>query len=161
MFDPNVQTVSVFDRGMQNLGDAVKVGVKLQEDAAKWWADAIEKTPAQEWQKKGRSVLADAIPVAQKNAEDLVKVIEENYRRSVDLMKKACSAEGCEGAAAAGVAGAQAADVWEMSMKMVRDTAQAVTQANFKLMEAWTDMVKNAGAAAAAAAPINGHGEGR
>ena len=152
MVETENRVVNFFDQGVQTFGDALKAGVKLQEDTAKWWTDAMEKAgPAQEWQKKGRSVLSEAIPVAQKNAEDLLKVIEQNYRRSVDLVKKACSAEGCEGAPG------QAGEIWETSFKMVRDSTQAVTQANMKLMEAWADVLKKATVNGVA----NGHDEAK
>src|SRR3974390_3496131 len=60
----------MFDQAMQAFNETFKAGVKMQEDIAKWWADTLDQTgPAQDWQRRTRAILNDAIPATQKNAE--------------------------------------------------------------------------------------------
>jgi len=131
---------SLFDQAVQTFGDAMKAGVKMQEEIGRWWSDMLEQAgPVQEWQKRSRAMVCDAIPAAQRNAEEFMKVVEENYRRSLDLLKKAVDTEP-SGTPADMQAKTQ--ELWEASMGVVRDNAQAMAQANVKMMETWADLIK-------------------
>jgi hypothetical protein len=131
---------NLFDQAVQSFGDALKTSVKIQEDAAKWWSDVLDQGSAvQEFQKRSCAIVNESLPVAQKSAEDYFKVIEQNYRRGMDLLKKATNTENV-GAAADMRAKSQ--ELWETSMEAVRDSAQAMAQANVKLMEQWADVLR-------------------
>jgi hypothetical protein len=136
----------LFDQAAQTFGDAFKAGVKMQEDVAKWWTETLDQAgPVQEWQKKSRAIVNEAIPAAQKNAEEWVKVLEENYSRSMDLLKKAFSADGAKTPADVQ---ARLTDLWESSLSVLKENAQAMAQANVKVMDLWSDVLrKNVSAA--------------
>src|SRR5690349_17590212 len=71
----------LFDQAVSTFGDALKAGVKIQEEVGKWWSDALEQAgPVTEWQKKSRAIFGDAIPTAQKNTEEWLKLVEQNYK---------------------------------------------------------------------------------
>src|SRR5688572_156230 len=80
-----------FDEAVANFNDAVKAGVKAQEEIGKWWSDALAQAGGggEQWQKQSKAVFAEAIPAAQKNAEDWLKLVDQNYKRSLALFKKA------------------------------------------------------------------------
>ncbi len=47
---------TLFDQAVQTFGDAMKAGVKIQEEIGRWWSDVIEQAgPVQEWQKRSRN----------------------------------------------------------------------------------------------------------
>ena len=131
--------VGLFDDALATFSEAVKAGVKVQEDIGKWWSDALEKAgPMDDWQKRGRAVVSEAIPAAQKNTEDWLKLLDHNYKKSMALLKKAFDAE----PTGAAHVRAKAQEIWEESLVMVRDNAQAMAQANLKMMEVWAGMLR-------------------
>ena len=140
---------TMLDQAVQTFGDALKAGVKVQEQVASFWTDALDKaTPSPEWQKKSRSFVGEVVPAAQKNAEEWLKLMEQNYRRSMDLLKKAFDA-----GATASVTDLQSRTqaLWESSLELVRENAQAMAKSNSKVMELWADLFKQTTAAAASA----------
>ena len=134
----------MFDDAISTFNDAIRSGVKLQEEVGKWWSDALEQNnPLDDLQKKSKAVLSEAIPAAQKNAEEWLKLIEENHKRSLALLKKACETETTDPARIR----AKTQELWESSLALVRDNVQAIAQANVKMMEVWAGMLRNGCAA--------------
>ena len=135
---------ALFDDAVQSFGEAVKAGVKVQEEIGKWWSDALDQaggaTPVDAWQKKSKAVLSEAIPAAQKNAEEALKLVEQNYKKSLAMLKKAWDADPSDATAVR----AKALELWEASLELVRDNTQAMAQANLKAMEAWAGLLKSA-----------------
>jgi hypothetical protein len=130
---------SLFDQAVQTFGDAMKAGVKIQEEIGRWWSDVIDQAgPVTEWQKRSRAMVCDAIPAAQRNTEELMKVLEQNSRRSLDLLKKAVDTEPGNTADLQ----AKTQEIWDASMEVVRDNAQAMAQVNVKMMETWAEILK-------------------
>jgi len=131
---------NLFDQAVQSFGDAVKAGVKIQEDIAKFWGDVLDQGGAmQEWQKRSRAMVNEAIPTAQRQAEEWLKLVEQNYKRSMDLLKKAFDSE--QTTAAADIR-AKTQELWEASLEVIRDNAQAMAQANVKMMEQWAEILR-------------------
>lgn len=127
------QAVGCFDA-------ALKTGVKLQEDASKWWSEVLnEATSMQDWQKKIASCITDAIPTAQKNAEECLHMIDQNTRSSMELLRKAFDA--CQSESVAD-AQAKMQELWSSSLAALRQNAQAVVQTNARAMESWVSFCK-------------------
>jgi hypothetical protein len=138
------KTETVFDGAVETFNDAVKAGVKVQEEIGKWWSDALEQAgPTEQWQKKSKAVLDEAIPAAQKNAQEWLKLVDQNYKRSLGLFKKAWEVQPGDPAAMR----EKSQQLWQESLELVRDNAQAVAQANVKLMEVWGRVLQNGAAA--------------
>jgi hypothetical protein len=134
--DPRV--CNLFDQAVQTFGDTLKAGVRIQEEVGRLWTDAFEQTtPLQDWQKKSRAVFTEAIPTAQKNAEEWLKLVEDNYRRSLGLLKKAFDTN----ADSSDLRG-KTQKLWEESLELVRDNAQAMAEANKKVMELWAGFLR-------------------
>jgi hypothetical protein len=130
---------NLFDQAVQTFGDALKAGVKMQEEITRWWSDVMEQGPAQEWQKRSRAIVSETIPAAQKNAEEWMRVFEQNYRRSMDLFKKAMDTDQPTGVAELQ---SKTQELWEASMEVIKDNAQAAAQANVKMMETFAEILK-------------------
>lgn len=135
----------LFDQAVSTFGETLKAGIKAQEQIAAYWSDALGKSGATgEFQKKSRAFFTDAMPAAQKNAEEWLRLLEQNYRRSMDLLRKACEPGSV---AAAGDFQAKAHALWEQSVELVKENAQAMAQTNLKVMELWADFLRQNGVA--------------
>jgi len=134
------EAASVFEQAVQTFGDAIKAGVKIQEDVARWWTDVFDQAgAAQTWQKRSRAIVNETIPAVQKTAEEWLRVIEQNYRRSIELFKMAMDSE----QTGAGTAARNKnQELWEASLQFVRDSAQSLAQTNVKVMEQWSDILR-------------------
>ena len=136
----------LFEDAAASFNEAVKSGVKMQEEVGKWWADALEKTGpagfgADEWQKKSKAVVAEAIPAAQKNAEAWLKVVDQNTKRGLGLLKNAFDAPPNDPAALRD----RTQKLWESSLELVRENTQAIAQANIKMIEVWAGLLQKCG----------------
>ena len=134
---------TVFDEAVETFNEAVKAGVKVQDEIGKWWSDALEQAgAAEQWQKTSKAVFAEAIPAAQKSAQEWLKLVDQNYKRSLGLFKKAWDAQPADPVALRD----KSQQLWQESLELVRDNAQAVAQANMKLMELWGRVLQNGAA---------------
>jgi len=135
----------MFDQGVQAIGEAVKAGVKIQEEIGKWWSYALEQVGSiQDWQKKSQAVASEVLPAAEKNTAEWFKVMEQNYKRGLELSKKSlCCNE------SAGDVQTRSRELFAAAVDTVRDNAQAIAQANVKAMETWAEVLRKSS---------NGHG---
>src|SRR3954452_8739507 len=85
----------VLDGACNAFGDAMKAGVQAQEEMTRFWTNALNGSanPLGDWQKRTKLMFEDTVPAVQKQAAEWLKLIEQNYRRSVELMKKAMDGE--------------------------------------------------------------------
>jgi hypothetical protein len=128
---------SFFDQASQSFSDSLKQGAKMQEEASKWWTDALSHfCPATDAGKKANALLSEAIPTFQKNAQEFFSLLEQNYKRTADLLKKAFQTEPATNSAEAE---AKTRELWNASVGVVRDNAQAVANTNLRVMQLWAD----------------------
>jgi len=125
----------LFQEALKNYGQALQAGLKMQEDSAKWWSEFMAQTNSpQEWQAKMNKVAAESIPQAQQRIAESLKTIEQTSRTSLDLLQKACQAAPSDPMA---TAQASMNELWEATCQAMRQNAQAITQANAKVVESW------------------------
>jgi hypothetical protein len=130
----------LFEQAMKNYEQALRTGVKLQEEAGRCFTNLFNQTTVpQEWQKKVNAAIEETFPVAQKNLEENLKFMEQNSRVSLDLFKQAA-----EAAQSVSFADAQAKlqKLWQSSLNALQNNAQAIAQANSKFMESCTAFVR-------------------
>ena len=128
----------LFDQALQTFGETLKAGVKVQEEAAKWWTDALERQDAvRDWQIRSRDFVKEFVPSAQKSAADCLKLVEKNSQKSIALLKRALDSE-----ADTEDLRKKTEELWEASLSLVRENAQAVTENNLKLIELWSRLLK-------------------
>jgi hypothetical protein len=133
----------MFDQAANTFGDVFKSGVKWQDDINKWWRQAIDAAgPALDWQERSQVLVKQALPAAQKNAEEWWKLVEKSYNSSMSLVKKLLEAERDQIANPSAMS-AKAREIWEGSLQIMRENAQGIAQANMKSTELWSDFVKN------------------
>jgi uncharacterized protein (DUF3084 family) len=132
----------MFDQALKNYEQALRTGVKVQEEAGKYWTRLLNQTASpQDLQKQLTSMANDVFPATQKSLEACLDLLEENSRASVDLLKK-----GLEAAQTTGVSETQGkvVEFCESSLKSLKLNAQAIVDINAKAMDAWISLVKKA-----------------
>lgn len=145
--DKTKPVTEMYEQAVKNYEQALKAGLKAQEESVKVWAGFLNQgaTP-QDWQKKAKTVADDLIPQAQKAVDDGLKLVEQNSRTSVELLKKAVAATHSTSPQDAQT---KLLSFWESSLNAMRDSAVAVTQANNKAIDSWVAYVRKSGEATA------------
>jgi hypothetical protein len=129
----------LFDQAVETFNGALKTGLKVQEEATRWWLDVLgDAGSLQKVQHKLQEIVEDALPAAQKNAEECLKVLDRGSRTSMELLKKAFETGQSQSASEIQ---AKVRDLWEASLTALRSNAQAVVQLNARALEACSDLV--------------------
>ena len=134
------QMSELFEKAIQNYEDALKTGLKIQEESGKWWAKMLEQTgSAQDWQRQIRAMASELLPETQKRVEQSLKLMEQNGRMSLELFQRAM-----EAAQSSSIMEGQNRfmQLWEASLNAIKDSTQAVTMANSKALESWMDFFR-------------------
>jgi len=126
-------------QAMESFSGAMRTGLKMQEEAAQWWMGALGDVGSPlGLQKKAQELMSSAVPMFQNNAQECLKVLDQNSRNSLDLLKK-----GFEVAQSESVAEVQAKlrEMWERSLAEVRSNVQSVVQLNSRIMQTCSDFL--------------------
>ena len=139
----NGRTSEMADTMLKNYEQALHTGIKLQEEAGRWWSSVLNQTGfTQDWQKRITNLAEMAsslVPLTQKRMEELIELLEKNNRTSAELVKKAMDA-----AQTPALAESQAKwlDVWTSSMGAVRSNTEAVSEISSKAIDGWINFVR-------------------
>lgn len=130
----------LFEQAFKSYEQALKTGMKMQEESAKVFSDLVtQATSPQDWQKQMKSACDDFIPQTQKTVDEGLKLIEQTSKSGIELLKKAVAV-----GQPASMPDAQAKmlGLWEAALNSMRDTAVAVTQAHNKAVESWVSYAR-------------------
>jgi hypothetical protein len=140
---PEKPVSEMADQALKNYEQALRTGLKLQEEAVRWWSGLLNQTAgSQDWQRRFTSLtsLANGVmPAAQKRMEEVLDLMEKNGQTGADLVKKAVDA-----AQTPVIAESQAKwmDFWTSSLGAVRTNAEALTQIQTRTIDSWIDFVR-------------------
>src|SRR5438552_9214098 len=143
MSDRTKPVSELFDQAMSSYEQAFRTGLRLQEESGKWWTMLLEQTgPSREWQKTVRSMANELLPEAQKRMEDGLRFVEQNSRASLELLR--LFKKSIEAPQANPLAESQThiLSFWEASLNSMKDSAQAVAQANTQALESWMELFR-------------------
>jgi len=74
------KVTEVFEQAAQSYFEAVRAGVKIQEDIAKKWSDAFKQiSEPGEWPSRAQEGVRDSIEEGQKAAEEALKCVTAAY----------------------------------------------------------------------------------
>ena len=125
----------LFEQTMKNYEQALKTGVKMQEESMKYLSNLVSQNGSpQDWQKRMKTMTDGFIPQTQKTVDEGLKLIEQTNRTGVELLKKVVASGQPNSVQDAQV---KCLGVWEASLDAMRDTAVSMTQASNKAIEAW------------------------
>jgi hypothetical protein len=141
--DYTVPMTEMAEKAMKNYEQALRTGLKMQEEAAKWWGSIFNQTAVpQDWQKRFNNlngVAGGLIPMAQRRMEEVINLMEKNSKTGADLMKKAVDA-----AQTPALAESQAKwlEFWTSSLGAARANTEAFSQISTKAIDSWIDFVR-------------------
>jgi hypothetical protein len=131
------------DKAMKNYEQAVRTGLKLQEEATHLWTNLLNQTASpHDWQKRFSSASTVAngfFPAAQKRLEDVLNLMEENTKASTDLFKKA--ADVCQ-TTTLPECQAKWLELCTASVDLARSNFETITQINSRAVDSWIDYVR-------------------
>jgi hypothetical protein len=140
----------LFDQAMRSYEQALRTGVRLQEDTARWWTNFLHQTSwTQDWQRQVSSVMSHAIPTAQRNMEESLRLIDQSSKTSLNLLKRAVDAPRTT---AVSDVQSQVQEIWQSSLNVMQSNMQAITESQARVMESWTEYVRKGVASTTSAA---------
>jgi len=143
MSDPGKPVSELFEQAMHSYEQAYKTGLRLQEESGKWWTSMLEQTgPSREWNKTMRSVAGEILPEAQKRMEDGLRMVEHNSRATLEVLRLFRRAVEIPQTNPVAETQTRLLSFWEASLNSVRDSAQAVAQANTQALESWMELFR-------------------
>jgi hypothetical protein len=130
----------LLDQALRNYEHSLKTGLKLQEESTRLFLGCFTQgTATADFQKKFKAVAEETIPQVEKAVDEGLKLLEQNSRAGVDLLKKAVAATQTTSPQDAQ---AKSLAFYEGCLNAVRDSALAVTQASNKAAESWLGYVR-------------------
>lgn len=127
----------MFDQAMKNYEQALRTGLKLQEEAGRWCISMFNQSGSP--QDAFKQFTSEVVPAAQKRFGECVELLEQNSRAGFDLLKKGMEATQT---ASLGETQTKWVDFCEQSLKSLRANAQTVTDINAKAIDSWVEFVK-------------------
>lgn len=122
----------LFEQAYRTFGDSLKVALKAQAEGVKYWAELVSKvSPAQ-------AVGVDWIPVAQKNADEYVRLMETAYRRNADVLKKAIRTPASDSAGME----RNAREWWDASVQALNENVLEIAATQMRVAQSWSDLLK-------------------
>lgn len=135
---PNMS--ELFDQAIETFDSALRTGVRIQEEATRWWTDMLRETDSlQELQHRAQSMMMDALPTTQRNVDQYLKLLDKTYHTSLELLNKAFQTTQSDSITEAQQ---RLQEFWEATFAALRTNAQAMVQVNTRTMEAWSEMAR-------------------
>ena len=127
----------LFEEAYKSYEQALKTGIKVQEDTVKMWKDLLSKTPAPgDFQAKFTEMAEDVFPAAKKRMDEALKAVEENYKTSADLLQQAHGKPASP--APWPKRRIRLRGLWESSLAASRTNVQTVMKTNQQILDVWT-----------------------
>ena len=136
----------------KNYEQALRTGLKLQEEANRWWTSVFNPaTCVQQWQEQLNAATRTAnsmLPLTQKPMSEVIDLMEKSTQSAADLAKKAS-----EAVQAPSLAESQLkwTELWTSSLHVARANAEAFSQINTKAIDSWSQFIRKNSEAAAQA----------
>ena len=136
----------VFHDAMRNYEEALKSGIKLQEESVNLWRDLLSKLGSpEELQAKLESMRPDAFPHARQRMEEFVETFDRTSKQTIDLFEKTL---GVYQANSVPEAQRRVQDLIESSLTAVRVNVHSTLNTNAKIIASWKELVDRFGTAA-------------
>lgn len=129
----------VLNQAVDTFDTALKAGVKMQQEMIDWWSELAGQASVTEYRDRVQDIAAEAVPIAQKNVEEQLKAFDQSCKNCLDLLKR-----GLETAQSDSVSDLQARtqELWEASLKTMRNNTEAIVQANTRAMTSFADLAR-------------------
>ncbi len=130
----------LLDQALKNYEQAWKTGARMQEESARYFSNLVtQATGPQDWSKRAKAMADELVPQTQKTLDEGLKLMEQNGRASVELLKKAISAAQ---ATTPQEAQTRLLSLWEASLNTMRESVTTFSQTQQKAWEAWMNCAR-------------------
>jgi len=137
----------------KNYEQALRTGLKLQEEAGRWWTSVVNPANCfQQWQEEVNAATRTAnslLPLAQKPLSEMIDFVERSTQSTAELLRKAADAAQ---APAPTEGQSKWTDFLTASLHVARSNAEALAQINSKAIDSWSQFLRKNNEAAAAQA---------
>ena len=130
------------DAALKNYEQALRTGLRFQEEAGRWWGSMVNEACRHDWQRQvnGFTDMAHHLaPAAQQRMDEVLTLMEKNKRAGAELMRQACDAAQTHDLAASQ---AKWLDFWTSSVGAVRSHVEAVGEIGAKTMDSWAEYIR-------------------
>lgn len=130
----------LYGQAMNTAENAIRTSLRMQEESSRWLTTIMDQvTSPQEWQRWVHTMSDRFIPQTQKQMEENLRLVEQNSRTGVELVRKAFEAAQCTSVLESQ---AKFLNLWGACLNAFQENAQAVTQANTKAIEMWVEFLR-------------------
>ncbi len=134
---PNLN--DLFKQAVETFQTAVRTGAKLQEESTHRFTALLRDFGSPlEWQKNTQQMMTESIEATQKGIEESIRAINQNAQTAMTMMQKAFETRPVNGAPEV-----KAEELWDAALGALRTNTQVVLEANSRLVESWTQLVKD------------------
>jgi hypothetical protein len=128
----------LFKQAVETFQTAVRTGVKLQEESTRRFTTLLRDFGSPlEWQKNAQQMMSESIEATQKGIEESIRMVNQNAQTAMAMMQKAFETQPTNGAPEV-----KPEEIWDTALGALRSNAQVVLEANSRLVESWTQLVK-------------------
>ena len=136
---------AIFHEAMRSYEEALKSGIRLQEESINLWKELLSKLGSpEEFQAKLKALSAEVFPMARKHMEEFIEIFNRNSSQAIDLFGQAC---GVYQAPSAADAQRRVRDLVESSLATLRLNVHTVLNTNARILVSWKDLVDRFGPA--------------
>jgi len=132
------------ETAQQAYDQATQAGQKIQEQAGVWW----NKVMSSEWQKQVISfseIATETVPLAQRNVEQMMKLVDKTCRSGVDMLKKAVEVMPTQGN---GDLQSAWMELWVSGNRAAQTNSHALMELGTTAIDSWTQFVRKVAKAA-------------
>ena len=119
--------------------NALKAGITVQQQSAKWFGETLRGMGASPWPGKGQAAIEQVMSAVQKQTDDTIRNMSENAKTSMDLLEKAFEIRQ-NGVAAESET--RNREMWEAALNTLRKSSDAMVHANTRLIESWCNVAR-------------------
>lgn len=124
--------------------ETTQAGQRIQDQAGAWWSKVMNS----EWQKQVISfseIATETLPLAQRNVDQMMKLVDKTCRSGVDLLKKAVEVMPTQGN---GDLQSAWMELWVSGNRAAQMNSHALMELGTTAIDSWTQFVRKVAKAA-------------
>ena len=119
--------------------NALKAGITMQQQSAKWFAETLRGLGASQWQSKGQAAAEQFMSAVQKQTDDTIRSMSESAKASMELLEKAFEVRQNDSAAENET---RNREIWQTALGSLRKNTEAMVNANARVIESWSAVAR-------------------
>lgn len=128
----------MFDQVTENFTRTVEMGTKVQQQAARFWSDMLERN-IEESRTRFEKISEETAPFSKSNFDRFQRLFDQQANKSMDMLRQAF-----EGGKVSNPAeyGQKMTELWRTSFETLRESAETFAKTNNEMLENWSKWVR-------------------